>query len=74
MLVAENDNTNSFNKNIRVDKNYEHAHAMGVDYFPAVLLVNPKLGSYQIVSYGYQSQNELASRLLSISDHWKPDF
>lgn len=74
MLVAENNNINLSNQNIPVDKNYERAHALGVYYFPAVLLVNPKLGSYQIVSYGYQSQDELASRLLSISDNWKPNF
>ncbi|GEM_PF-4168133 len=74
MLVAEDDNTNSSYQNIRVDKNYEHAHALGVNYFPALLLVNPKLGTYKIVSYGYHSQDELASRLLSIADHWKPNF
>lgn len=74
MLVSEDDSKNSSNPNIRVDKNFEHAHALGVNYFPAVLLVNPRLGTYKIVSYGYHSKDELASRLLSISDNWKPDF
>lgn len=74
MFVSENDNKNSSNTNVRVDENFEHAHALGVNYFPAVLLVNPRLGNYQVVSYGYHSQDELASRLLSISDNWKPNF
>lgn len=75
MLVEEGAITNSTsNPNIHIDKDFQHAHALGINYFPAVLLVNPKLGSYQIISYGYHSQDELASRLLSISDNWKPNF
>jgi hypothetical protein len=75
MLVEENAIRNSaVNHNIHIDKGFQHARALGINYFPAVLLVNPKLGSYQIVSYGYHSQDELASRLLSITDHWKPNF
>lgn len=75
MLVEEGAITDSTsNPNIHIDKDFQHAHALGINYFPAVLLVNPKLGSYQIISYGYHSQDELASRLLSISDNWKPDF
>lgn len=75
MLVEEDVITNSTsNPTIHIDKDFQHAHALGINYFPAVLLVNPKLGSYQIISYGYHSQDELASRLLSISDNWKPNF
>lgn len=68
-----NANTSMVSSN-RIDKNFKRAHSLGVYYFPAVLLVNPKSGNYKIVSYGYLSQDELASRLLSISDNWKPDF
>lgn len=67
-------NTSLDNINSHADNNFEHAHALGVYYFPAVLLVNPKSHNYKIVSYGYLSQDELEKRLLSISDHWKPDF
>lgn len=80
LLSSENNLTNQLsNLNVdnvsnHADHNFEHAHALGVYYFPAVLLVNPKSNKYQIVSYGYLSQDELAKRLLSISDHWKPDF
>lgn len=74
MFVSEDDSKNSSNPNVHVDENFERAHALGVNYFPAVLLVNPKVGTYQVVSYGYHSQDELASRLLSISDNWKPNF
>lgn len=71
-------NTNNANRSIlsnnHIDNNFKRAHSLGVYYFPAVLLVNPKSGNYKIVSYGYLSQDELASRLLSISNNWKPDF
>ena len=58
----------------RYDPDYQRAHPLRVDYFPAVLLVNPKTGTYQIVSYGYKSEDEMSSRLLSIYDNWKPNF
>ena len=74
MLIAENKPQHFIGVHHAFDYQELRAHALGVDYFPAVLLVNPKTGAHQIVSYGYKSEDELASRMLSIFDHWKPDF
>ena len=74
MLIAENKPKYFSGVRNAYDDKEIRAHALGVDYFPAVLLVNPKTGAHQIVSYGYKSEDELASRMLSIFDHWKPDF
>jgi conjugal transfer pilus assembly protein TraF len=50
------------------------AEVLGVKTTPALVLVNPRSGIHQIVSYGYLSEDELSDRLLKIADHWQADF
>lgn len=50
------------------------AKALGIGFFPALLLVNPRTGSHQIASYGVQSRAELMARLHHLATHWKPTF
>ncbi len=50
------------------------AQALGVYYYPAVVLVNPKTRQHFVVSYGFKSESELSMRLLKIADHWQPEF
>jgi conjugal transfer pilus assembly protein TraF len=52
----------------------EKAEALGVNYFPALVLVNPKNNQYEVVSYGFKSENELSDRLLKINDGWRAEF
>ncbi len=52
----------------------QKASALGVYYFPALVLVNPKTRQHQVVSYGFKSESELSMRLLKIADHWQPEF
>lgn len=58
----------------RLDSYHKKARALGVETFPALVLVNPATNHYQRVSYGVQSESELANRLLKIANHWKPAF
>lgn len=50
------------------------ASALGVRYFPALVLVNPLKQQHEIVSYGFKSEDELSNRLLKIADGWKAEF
>lgn len=63
-----------FNHKEYFDVDDVKSSALQVHYFPALVLVNPKKGSHQIISYGLKSQNELAERFLNIERHWKADF
>ena len=64
----------SNNASIRFDLHHQHANALGVHYFPAVMLVNPATGSHQIIAYGYLAENELKERLFNIENNFKPNF
>ena len=57
-----------------VAKDNQQAHALGINYYPALLLVDPKHGSTQVASYGFKSNNEISDRLLKLSDQWNPEF
>lgn len=52
----------------------EKAHALGIDYFPTLVLVDPRTHQHQVVSYGFKSANELSARFLKIADDWQVDF
>ena|SRR3990167_2670346 len=74
LLVSENIPTNISNIQSRFDSNHIRANALNISYFPALLLVNPKNGSHQIIGYGFMSADEIAKRFLEIQDNWKPSF
>ena len=61
-------------KNSRQKKGMKKAKALGVYYFPALVLVNPATHRYKMVSYGVKSEEELSDRLLKIADGWKAEF
>ena len=56
----------------RVDQG--QAAKMGVRYFPAMMLVDPKQGSVHPLSYGFITQDDLAKQFLYVSQDFKPDF
>lgn len=58
----------------RFDRGHIKANALGVRYFPALLLVDPKNSFHQVISYGFVSINELSERILNIVNGWKPNF
>ena len=64
MMAVDNEKTNGLMK----------ANALGVNYFPALVLVNPKTGHTQVVNYGFHSEAELTRRLWQIVHHWQADF
>lgn len=74
LLVSENTPSPAINAPTRFDFNDNHAKALGINYFPALLLVNPKTSSHQIIGYGFMSESELSRRFLNIEDNWRPDF
>nr|WP_284038764.1 conjugal transfer protein TraF [Escherichia coli] len=47
---------------------------LGVKYFPAMMLVDPKQGSVRPLSYGFISQDDLAKQFLNVSEDFKPNF
>ena len=47
---------------------------LGVKYFPAMMLVNPKSGQVKPLSYGFISQDDLAKQFLYVSSDFKPNF
>jgi conjugal transfer pilus assembly protein TraF len=61
-------------KNNHSDDGQQKAQAIGLNYFPALVLVNPNTGTHQIISYGFKSSDELSERLLKISNGWQPNF
>ncbi|HFX4702841.1 conjugal transfer protein TraF [Escherichia coli] len=50
------------------------AQRLGVKYFPAMMLVDPKQGSIRPLSYGFISQDDLAKQFLNVSEDFKPNF
>ena len=58
-------------RNIAAPKN---AQRLGVKYFPAMMLVDPKQGSVRPLSYGFISQDDLAKQFLNVSEDFKPNF
>lgn len=56
-------------KNVRDD--HGESKALGIRYYPALLLVNPKTRAVTPVNYGYITQDELSARLLYVIQHFK---
>lgn len=54
--------------------NQGQAEQMGIKYFPAMMLVDPKRGSVKPLSYGFISQDDLAKQFLNVSTDFKPNF
>ena len=50
------------------------AERLGVKYFPAMMLVDPKSGQVKPLSYGFISQDDLAKQFLYVSNDFKPNF
>lgn len=50
------------------------AEQLGVKFFPAMMLVNPKSGQVKPLSYGFISQDDLAKQFLYVSSDFKPNF
>ncbi len=50
------------------------AQHLGVKYFPAMMLVDPKQGSVRPLSYGFISQDDLVKQFLNVSGDFKPNF
>lgn len=54
--------------------NQGQAEQLGIKYFPAMMLVDPKRGSVKPLSYGFISQDDLAKQFLNVSTNFKPNF
>lgn len=50
------------------------AAELGVKFFPAMMLVNPKSGQVKPLGYGFISQDDLAKQFLYVSSDFKPNF
>ncbi|ECL4818001.1 type-F conjugative transfer system pilin assembly protein TraF [Salmonella enterica] len=50
------------------------AQRLGVKYFPAMMLVDPKQGSVRPLSYGFITQDDLEKQFLNVSEDFKPNF
>ncbi|WP_416359083.1 type-F conjugative transfer system pilin assembly protein TraF [Atlantibacter subterraneus] len=50
------------------------AARLGIRYFPALMLADPKSGSVRPVSYGFISQDDLAKQFLNVSTDFAPNF
>lgn len=48
------------------------AQKMGVKYFPAIYLINPKKNEYKPLAYGFITQDDLARRVLNVVTNFKP--
>lgn len=48
-----------------------HASALGVRYFPAILLVNPHTHKTVPVAYGFTTQDNLATRLVNVATNFQ---
>ena len=55
--------------NSRLDKG--QAETLGVRFFPAILLVNPKNEETLPVAYGFTTQDVLEANLVSVVNHFK---
>lgn len=49
------------------------AEQLGVKFFPAMMLVNPKV-AVKPLSYGFISQDDTAKQFLYVSSDFKPNF
>lgn len=56
----------------RLDKG--HAARLGIKFFPALMLVDPKSGNVKPVSYGFISLDDLAKQFLNVSTDFAPNF
>ncbi|WP_159282623.1 type-F conjugative transfer system pilin assembly protein TraF [Rahnella variigena] len=50
------------------------AKKMGIRYFPALFLVNPRDESYQPVAYGFITPDDLSKQFLNVATGFKPNF
>lgn len=50
------------------------AARLGIRYFPALMLADPKSGSVKPVSYGFISGDDLAKQFLNVSTDFAPNF
>ncbi|HBY5507215.1 TPA: type-F conjugative transfer system pilin assembly protein TraF, partial [Klebsiella pneumoniae] len=50
------------------------ASRLGIRYFPALMLADPKSGAVKPVSYGFISQDDLAKQFLNVSTDFAPNF
>ncbi len=50
------------------------ASRLGIRYFPALMLADPKSGTVKPVSYGFISQDDLAKQFLNVSTDFAPNF
>ena len=48
----------------------DKAQALGVHYFPALVMINPKTKQVRPVFYGYIAINQLKARILELHDHF----
>ena len=55
------------------DTRVDHGQAkrLGIKFFPALILVNPKTGEHKALSYGFISQNQLSKRFLAVATNFK---
>lgn len=51
-----------------------HAARLGIKFFPALMLVDPKSGNVKPVSYGFISLDDLAKQFLNVSTDFAPNF
>ncbi len=58
----------------KIIRGFIRAQRLGVKYFPAMMLVDPKQGSVRPLSYGFISQDDLAKQFLNVSEDFKPNF
>lgn len=72
--VSVDGQTSPVFKASRHQSGMKKATVLGIHYFPALVLVNPKSNRHKIVSYGFKSENEISDRLLKIADGWKAEF
>jgi len=56
----------------RIDRG--QSKRLGVSYFPALILVNPKTGEHKALSYGFIAQDQLSERFLQVSTNFKRDW
>lgn len=62
----------TYHKYTRMDGG--QASRLGIRYFPALMLADPKSGTVKPVSYGFISQDDLAKQFLNVSTDFAPNF
>jgi conjugal transfer pilus assembly protein TraF len=55
-------------------KDSGQASRMGVNQFPALMLVEPGSEHYQPLAYGFMTQDDLARRFLDVATDFKPQY